>query len=79
MHRVYAIINESCTYYVLTKGDNNPGLDIQFGNYPILLQRSNNYIEGKVIFVAPYIGYLRLIFSSQLSEPQGCNTTITHG
>ncbi|MGC8478492.1 MAG: hypothetical protein ACP5NE_01005 [Candidatus Micrarchaeia archaeon] len=79
VHRIYAIINASGTYYVLTKGDNNPGLDIQFGNYPILLQRSNNYVEGKVIFVAPYIGYLRLIFSRQLSEPQGCNTTITHG
>ncbi len=78
VHRVYAVINASGTYYVLTKGDNNPGLDIQFGNYPILLQRSDNYIEGKVVFVVPYIGYLRLIFSRQLSEPQGCNTTITH-
>ncbi|MEM3227334.1 MAG: hypothetical protein QXR58_00065 [Candidatus Micrarchaeaceae archaeon] len=78
VHRVYAIVHAGNGYYILTKGDNNPGLDIQFGNEPILFEQGNSYIEGKVVLVVPYIGYLRLIFSRQLSEPLGCNTTILH-
>ncbi len=71
VHRVYAIINASGTYYYLTKGDNNPGLDMQYQNYPA----SQNNTEGKVIGVIPYIGYLKLILSGELSQPAGCNYT----
>lgn len=78
VHRVYAIIHSGSNYYVLTKGDNNPGLDIQYGNYPILVNSTENYIEGKVIAVIPYIGYLRLIFSRQISAPAGCNSTMVN-
>jgi len=78
VHRVYAVIRAGDNYYVLTKGDNNPGLDIQFGNYPILLESGNSYVEGRVVMVVPYLGYLRLIFSRQISEPAGCNSTIIH-
>ena len=76
VHRVYAIIHSGSSYFVLTKGDNNPGLDIQFGNYPIEINSTKSYVEGKVIAVIPYLGYLRLIFSSQISEPTGCNSTM---
>lgn len=69
IHRVYAIIDAGGDYYMLTKGDNNPGLDIQYGNYPA----NKSYVEGRVIASVPYLGYLKLILSNQFSEPAGCN------
>lgn len=69
VHRVYAIINVSGSYYILTKGDNNPGLDIQFNNYPANL----SLVQGKVIVSIPYLGYLKLILSSNFNQPYGCN------
>lgn len=72
VHRVYAILNVSGNYYVLTKGDNNPGLDIQYGNYPFNL----TYVEGKVDYSIPYLGYFKLVLSNSFSEPAGCNSTV---
>ncbi len=74
VHRVYAIINASGSYYVLTKGDNNPGLDMQYGNLPINV----SYVNGRVIGSVPFIGYAKLILSGDFSQPAGCNYTITH-
>ena len=74
VHRVYAIINASGDYYVLTKGDNNPELDMQDNNIPASI--NNTY--GTVIASIPYIGYLKLLTSADISEPQGCNSTILH-
>ncbi len=73
VHRLYAIINASGTYYLLTKGDNNPGLDMQYGNYPANLSQ----IQGKVIASVPYLGYIKLIFSQSYTEPAGCNVTMS--
>ena len=69
VHRVYAMIKVGGGYYALTKGDNNPGLDVQYANYPI----NESYIEGSVISSIPYIGYLKLILSNQFSQPAGCD------
>ncbi len=74
VHRVYALLNVSGSYYALTKGDNNPGLDMQYLNYPI----SANDISGTTIFSIPYLGYLKIVVSGQLSQPSGCNTTVIH-
>ncbi|MEM0149369.1 MAG: hypothetical protein QXW10_00530 [Candidatus Micrarchaeaceae archaeon] len=74
VHRVYAIINVSGSYYILTKGDNNPGLDMQYGNYPISIRD----VEGRVIASVPYIGYLKLILSNSFSQPAGCNFVTQH-
>ena len=74
VHRVYAILNDSGRYFTLTKGDNNPGLDIQYGNYPANFSE----VSGKVIGVIPYLGYLKLIISGNLVVPQGCNSTVIH-
>ncbi len=74
VHRAYAILNDSGEYYVLTKGDNNPGLDIQYGNYPPNMSQ----VQGKVVGVIPYLGYLKLIISGNLVVPQGCNSTVIH-
>lgn len=72
VHRVYAVLNASGTYYYLTKGDNNPGLDMQYQNYPI----NQSYVEGKVIGKIPFLGYLKLILSGTLSQPAGCTSTL---
>ncbi len=74
VHRVFAIINVSGTYYYLTKGDNNPALDLQYGNYP----SNASFIEGKVIAAIPYLGYLKLVLSRSIEEPYGCNFTTIH-
>ncbi len=71
VHRAYAIVNVSGNYYVLTKGDNNPGLDIQYLNAPPNLSQ----VSGKVIGSLPYIGYVKLILSNNFVEPTGCNYT----
>ncbi len=71
VHRAYALINVSGTYYVLTKGDNNPGLDIQYQNTPANITQ----VGGKVIASIPYLGYVKLILSNNFVEPTGCNYT----
>lgn len=73
VHRAYAVINAQGAYYVLTKGDNNPGLDIQYMNVP----PGTKYIEGKVISSIPYIGYIKIILSG-LREGAGCNSVVLH-
>ncbi len=74
VHRIFAVLNVSNKYYYLTKGDNNPGLDMQYGNYPI----NSTSIEGKVIAVIPYLGYLKLVLSNNIVQPYGCNFTTIH-
>ncbi len=72
VHRAVAAIRSGDQYYLLTRGDNNAGLDIQFGNYPVI----QNAVVGYVIGQVPAVGYLKLIISGQLSQPAGCNSTI---
>ncbi len=73
VHRVFAAIRAGSNYYLLTKGDNNGGLDIQFLNYPV----KSGAVLGYVVADLPIVGYLRLIISGQLSTPAGCNSTIS--
>ncbi|MGC9205307.1 MAG: hypothetical protein ACP5FN_03480 [Candidatus Micrarchaeia archaeon] len=73
IHRLYAIVNASGSYYFLTMGDNNPGLDIEFANYPA----SYSNIIGYVIADIPVIGYLKLIISGQFGSVAGCNELLT--
>jgi len=72
VHRAYAVLNVQGSYYTLTKGDNNPGLDVQYSNYPANL----SFIQGRVIASIPYAGYLKLLLSGSLRQPAGCNSTI---
>ncbi|MEM3791200.1 MAG: hypothetical protein QXL16_00520 [Candidatus Micrarchaeaceae archaeon] len=74
IHRVVAALKVGNEYYFLTKGDNNPFLDIEFANQPV----SQEYVVGRVIGEIPFLGYLRLIISGQFQAPQGCNETIIH-
>ena len=72
IHRLVAAIRSGDQYYLLTKGDNNGGLDIQFVNYP----ENQNAVIGYVIADIPVVGYLKLIVSGMFATPAGCNTTI---
>ena len=72
IHRVVAALNVNGSYYILTKGDNNPGLDMEFGNYPI----NQSSVIGYDIATVPLIGYLKLIVSGQLGAVAGCNQTM---
>ncbi len=73
VHRVYAALNVSGTYYFLTKGDNNQALDIEFGNYPV----NQSDVVGYVVADVPALGYVKLLLSGQLATPAGCNTTLS--
>jgi len=72
IHRLYAILNVSGSYYFLTMGDNNPGLDIEFANY----MPNESSVVGYVIARVPVLGYLKLIISGQFGQVAGCNQTI---
>ncbi len=72
IHRVVAAIHAGSNYYILTKGDNNGGLDIQFVNYP----ETSSQVVGYVVGSVPYLGYLKLIVSGMFATPAGCNSTI---
>jgi len=72
IHRLVAVLFVNGTYYTLTRGDNNPALDLQFGNYPA----TQNEVIGYVLTSFPYIGYLKLIISGQIGSTPGCNQTI---
>lgn len=71
VHRVVAALKVGNTYYLLTKGDNNPALDMEFGNYP----PSSDHVVGYVLGSVPYIGYITLAFKGGIST-SGCNQTI---
>ncbi len=72
IHRLYAAIRVNGSYYLLTKGDNNPVLDVQFGVYPT----SSADVVGYVLAHVPIIGYLKLLVSGQIGQVAGCNQVI---
>ena len=72
IHRVFAVLNVSGSYYFLTKGDNNQALDIEFENYPV----NASSVTGYVLADVPLVGYIKLLLSGQLAVPAGCNQTI---
>jgi signal peptidase I len=72
IHRIYAAIDVNNSYYMITKGDNNPVIDIQAGNYPA----SANDVVGYMFADIPYLGYPSLIIKGQLGAVQQCNQTI---
>ncbi len=74
IHRLYAAINVNGAYYLLTKGDNNPLLDIEAMNYPV----SQNAVVGYVVSDIPVLGYPSLIVRGQIGSVSGCNQTLLH-
>ncbi len=74
IHRLYAAIDVDGSYYMVTKGDNNPVIDIQAGNYPANSSQVVGYLDGRI----PYLGYPSLIIKGQLSPVAQCNQTMLH-
>ncbi len=82
VHRAYFTVKtpEGRSYY-LTKGDNNPILDVQVYDYRFGL--GNNAVnpeeyKGKVLFRVPYIGYFKLVISGFLKEDDQCRTQLVY-
>jgi hypothetical protein len=91
IHRVLVKVSVDGKLYYLIKGDNNEVLDVQapskgvepgdgkclfftdsVRNKPVPQEN----IKGKVIFKAPYLGYLKLFLWGYVGEPSGCDTVI---
>ncbi len=75
VHRVFFKIDVDGERYYVTRGDNNPVLDIQVfdysgmvGNHPV---SEENY-KGKVIFRVPILGYFKLLISGFWQEDAQC-------
>ncbi len=80
VHRVMFRIDVDGKYYYLTRGDNNPILDLQvydyassLGNHPVPQDR----LRGKVIGRIPYLGYFKLFLSGYFKEDPQCKTQLT--
>jgi len=77
IHRAFIKLQVGDQTYFLTKGGNNPIFDIQVydaktgtGNRPVEVERS----KGRVLFSAPYVGYLKLFISpAAIPTPDGCD------
>jgi len=82
VHRVFFRIESDGRTYYLTKGDNNPIMDIQ--NYHCSLPEIRNRpipeenLRGKVIFRVPYLGYLKLFVSGLWGEDEQCRWVISY-
>lgn len=79
IHRLYFKVKVGDSTYYLTKGDNNPVMDIQEYSYSREMGNSppgNSQYKGKVIGRIPYIGYLKLFISGFFSETTNCDSTL---
>lgn len=79
IHRLYFKIKAGDSTYYLTKGDNNPIMDIQEYSYAREMGNSppgDSQYKGKVIGRIPYIGYLKLFISGFFSETINCDSTL---
>ncbi|MFH1785744.1 MAG: hypothetical protein ABH842_04920 [Candidatus Micrarchaeota archaeon] len=79
VHRTMFKINVEDKIYYLTRGDNNPILDLQvydytneIGNGPVPSENA----RGKVILRIPYLGYFKLFISGYLQEDAQCKTQL---
>ncbi|MEW5996320.1 MAG: hypothetical protein AB1657_01865 [Candidatus Micrarchaeota archaeon] len=79
IHRLYFRVRVGDSTYYLTKGDNNPIMDIQEYSYSREMGNSppgDSQYKGKVIGRIPYIGYLKLFISGFFSETMNCDSTL---
>lgn len=60
LHRVIKVIQADTGFYYYTKGDNNVSQD--------LLPVTEEQVEGKVLYVIPYLGYPSVWFSEWLTR-----------
>lgn len=75
VHRVVFKVNAGGKNYYLTRGDNNPVLDVQAYEYNLNLFNHpipEENLRGKVIFRIPFLGYFKLFVSGHLWEDPQC-------
>ncbi len=79
VHRALFKIDVDGKKYYVTRGDNNPLLDIQAYDYGHGLQNRpvpEEYVRGKVIFRIPLLGYFKLFISGYFQESPQCRTQL---
>ena len=81
VHRVMFKVDVDGKGYYLTRGDNNPLLDIQVydynrgrGNQPV----PEEQVRGKVIGRIPLLGYFKLFISGYFAEDGQCKTQLSY-
>lgn len=80
VHRVMFKVDVEGKSYYLTRGDNNPVLDIQVFDYGNSLTNHpvpQENVRGKVIARIPFLGYFKLFISGYLTEDSQCRTQLT--
>lgn len=82
VHRAFFRMSVNGEHYYITRGDNNPVLDTmmysyayRMGNPPV--PEKNN--KGRVIGRIPVLGYVKLLISGQMAEPEQCRTQLIYG
>lgn len=81
VHRVFFKIDVDGEYYYLTRGDNNPVLDLQVYNYGNSLYNSpipEENLRGRVLFRIPWLGYFKLFVAGYFDEDPQCRTQLTY-
>jgi hypothetical protein len=76
VHRTFFRINVDGEYYYLTRGDNNPFLDLQAYDYGTgMMNRPvpEEYLRGKVIGRLPFLGYFKLFISGFFTADPQCD------
>lgn len=79
IHRVYFTMHVGDSTFYLTKGDNNPVMDIQEYGYSLEMGNSppgQSQYKGKIIGRMPFIGYLKLFTAGFFSETANCDSTL---
>ncbi|MDD5340153.1 MAG: hypothetical protein PHV13_02800 [Candidatus ainarchaeum sp.] len=80
VHRAMFRIGVDGKYYYVTRGDNNPVLDIQVYDYGTGLTNHpapQENARGKVLLRVPLLGYFKLFISGFLQEDSQCRTQLT--
>jgi hypothetical protein len=81
IHRIYFKINSGGETYYITKGDNNPMLDIQAYDYSAMLGNtapSSQDYKGKILLQIPFLGYPKLFISGFYAETANCDSTLDY-
>ncbi|MEW5955581.1 MAG: S26 family signal peptidase [Candidatus Micrarchaeota archaeon] len=72
VHRAWLAFENESGVFLVTKGDNNDGLDQESDIGFVEKSR----LHGKVVARLPYVGLLKLFLFGQFDEPPGCNVRI---
>jgi hypothetical protein len=79
VHRVFFAIDVDGKRYYLTRGDNNPVLDLQVYDYNSGMMNHpipQENIRGKVMTRIPYLGYFKLFISGYFDADPQCKTQL---